>query len=121
MEIAFDVTEDDGYICGYYLVSHCRRTVFWLDPFDSQSICQGAKGATHLSHISASISQCLTANISDLIFIGHQLESEYWRHWETFPNRREVTPGMIREFRDILTHGFASEFFDFYSYVKVLY
>lgn len=106
-EIVFDVTENDGYVCGYYLVSHSQRTLFWLDSFETGRLCGGVQGVTKLSHISGFIQSATAIYVTNIIS-EHQLESEYWHHWETFPNERDVTPEIIREFRDILSHGFAS-------------
>lgn len=52
VEVVLDLTENDDYECGYYLVLHSQRTLFWLDSIDSKVLSRGVKGVTDLAHIS---------------------------------------------------------------------
>jgi len=38
-------------ICGYYLVEHSSRCLFWLEAFDAEEICNEIKAVMSLSHL----------------------------------------------------------------------
>lgn len=78
------VPQDSGPICGYYFVEHRFRCLFWLENFDAEDICGDIKAVVSLSHL------------------RYEIESQYWAHWELFPNTREVTPDIVEELRDIV-------------------
>ncbi|KAJ8696207.1 hypothetical protein PTI98_006093 [Pleurotus ostreatus] len=75
--------------CGYYLVDHQNRTVFWLDEFNAAYLpdWRDVPGVMADAHI------------------RHELEALYWRHCEFFPHTREVTQGLVDELRDMITHA----------------
>ncbi|KAG9221645.1 hypothetical protein CCMSSC00406_0005558 [Pleurotus cornucopiae] len=80
--------EDEGR-CGYYLVDHQNRSVFWLDAFETADLpdWNEVPGVTADAHI------------------RHELEAQYWLHCELFPHTREVTQDLVDELRDMLTHA----------------
>lgn len=45
------------------------------------------------------------------VIVEHHIEAEYWIHWDLFPHLRQVTPALITELRDNLTHGMVGEYF----------
>ncbi|KAJ8517952.1 hypothetical protein ONZ45_g4944 [Pleurotus djamor] len=91
VELVLDYEEEGEYegTCGYYLVDHQRRSVFWLDEFKTEHLpdWNEVPGVTSQAHI------------------RHELESQYWYHCELFPNTRELTQNMIDEIRDLITHA----------------
>jgi hypothetical protein len=38
-------------VCGYYLVEHSSRCLFWLEAFDAEEICNEIKAVVSLSHL----------------------------------------------------------------------
>jgi hypothetical protein len=48
LEIHAQVTE---MVCGYYLVEHSSRCLFWLEAFDVEEICNEIKAVVSLSHL----------------------------------------------------------------------
>ncbi|KAL4268693.1 WW domain-containing protein [Pleurotus pulmonarius] len=90
-ELVLDLREPDKNTerCGYYLVDHQDRTVFWLDEFNTADLpdWQDVPGVTANAHI------------------RHELEALYWRHCEFFPHTREVTQDLVDELRDMITHA----------------
>ncbi|KAJ7619660.1 hypothetical protein FB45DRAFT_931357 [Roridomyces roridus] len=72
--------------CGYYLVDHLSRTIFWMDEFELSKIstCQRVGGVLSESHIESI------------------LEHEYWRHCDVFPSALRLTSELIEELCDIL-------------------
>ncbi|KIM86765.1 hypothetical protein PILCRDRAFT_816011 [Piloderma croceum F 1598] len=74
-------------VCGYYLVEHSSRCLFWLEAFDAEEICNEIKAVVSLSHL------------------RYEIESQYWTHWELFPNNREITLDLVDELRDIALHA----------------
>ncbi|KAJ8473668.1 hypothetical protein ONZ45_g16209 [Pleurotus djamor] len=95
VELVLDYEEEGEYegTCGYYLVDHQRRSVFWLDEFKTEHLpdWNEVPGVTSQAHI------------------RHELESQYWYHCELFPNTRELTQNMIDEIRDLITHALGDE------------
>lgn len=115
-EIVLDITENDGFVCGYYLVSHTRRVIFWLDDFPTSYICSPVIPVLSLSHLSAFLRSYCSCKAEILLtwtwldrIVEHQIEAEYWAHWDLFPHIRQVTPSLIAELRDDLTHGIVGE------------
>ncbi|KAG2743077.1 hypothetical protein P692DRAFT_20838861 [Suillus brevipes Sb2] len=53
--------------CGYYLVDHVNKTIFWLQPMALARVTQDIKGATEEEHI------------------GYAIQTQYWRHCELYP------------------------------------
>jgi len=39
--------------------------------------------------------------------VGYEIESQYWIHWELFPNNRDVSPSLVVELRDMTLHAVA--------------
>ncbi|KAG9220617.1 hypothetical protein CCMSSC00406_0003716 [Pleurotus cornucopiae] len=89
-ELVLDLCEPgkDTERCGYYLVDHQNRTIFWLDEFKTTNLpdWRNVAGVTANAHIK------------------HELEALYWRHCEYFPHTREVTQGLVDELRDMITY-----------------
>ena len=44
-------TQGTEMICGYYLVEHSSRCLFWLEAFDAEEICHEIKAVVSLSHL----------------------------------------------------------------------
>ncbi|TFK44743.1 hypothetical protein BDQ12DRAFT_717895 [Crucibulum laeve] len=60
---------DDNYWCAYYFARHSTRSLFWLESYQlNQFVNELRGGEISPSHIK--------------LF----LESEYWTHWEAYPN-----------------------------------
>jgi hypothetical protein len=88
-ELVLDLQRgDDGEIlCGYYFVDHAARLLFWLEAFDISPLLSEVQGATMPSHI------------------RHELESQYWQHWELYPIGRTLTSHLVMELKEILVHA----------------
>jgi hypothetical protein len=53
IDLVLELTMDDNGepCCGYYLVNHSCRTLFWWDPFDIYYMLDDVQGATSKAHI----------------------------------------------------------------------
>lgn len=69
--------------CGYYLVCHCTRTLFWLENFKIDEYLEEVKGELHPSHIK--------------LF----LELQYWGHWDLYPDVNKANTEIL----DLLTNA----------------
>ncbi|KAK7033789.1 hypothetical protein R3P38DRAFT_3498579 [Favolaschia claudopus] len=91
VDIVLDpMTEDsDNIECGYYLVDHIERAIFWLDPFDMSSLDYWdlVPGIDSISHIK----------------IG--LEVQYWQHCDYFPLNVPFTQASVQELQDRIMFG----------------
>ncbi|KAJ7681135.1 hypothetical protein B0H17DRAFT_1076855 [Mycena rosella] len=91
IDIVLDLMEEspDNDECGYYLVDHSARVIFWLEEFDISTleIWSFVPGIESPSHAKL----CL--------------EVEYWSHCEYFPAAMPITPEMLDELRDIIIYG----------------
>ncbi|KAF9055038.1 hypothetical protein BDZ89DRAFT_3654 [Hymenopellis radicata] len=90
VDLVLDITRNDEgeNVCGYYLVYHKTRAVFWLDDFDvSGSLWPRENGVESMDHIK------------------HEIQSEYWLHCSFFPAALDLTWDIIQELRDILLHA----------------
>ncbi|EIM85377.1 uncharacterized protein STEHIDRAFT_158011 [Stereum hirsutum FP-91666 SS1] len=90
-ELVLDITPNGDanaeLVCGYYLVSHARRLVYWFDDMPTAYLCPAGMPVLGMGHL------------------RHQVEAEYWTHWDLFPHLRTVTGPLIAELRDQVTHG----------------
>ncbi|KAJ8693654.1 hypothetical protein PTI98_008633 [Pleurotus ostreatus] len=90
-ELVLDLEEagEDKGRCGYYLVDHENRSIFWLDEFEKADLpdWNEVPGVTADAHI------------------RHELEAQYWLHCEFFPHTRKITQDLVDELRDMLTHA----------------
>jgi len=89
VDLVLDLTSDENgeKMCGYYFADHQNRTLFWLEAFDASSLLEEVRGVTSLAHI------------------GHEIESQYWAHWELFPNVHELSHTLVSELREIIVHN----------------
>ncbi|KAF8915846.1 hypothetical protein CPB85DRAFT_1432556 [Mucidula mucida] len=90
VDLVLDVTSngEGENVCGYYLVYHKTRAVFWLDDFDaSGTLWSQENGVESMDHIQ------------------HEIQSEYWLHCSYFPAALNLTRDIIQELRDILLHA----------------
>ncbi|KIM71656.1 hypothetical protein PILCRDRAFT_93766 [Piloderma croceum F 1598] len=88
VELVLEIhTQGTEKICGYYFVEHSSRCLFWLEEFDAEKICDEIKVVVSMSHL------------------RYEIESQYWTHWELFPNNREITSDLVDELRDIALHA----------------
>ncbi|KAF4583408.1 hypothetical protein AB1N83_008525 [Pleurotus pulmonarius] len=91
IELVLDLEEtgEDKGRCGYYLVDHDHRSIFWLDEFKKADLpdCNEVPGVTANAHI------------------RHELAAQYWCHCELFPNTRTVKQETVDQLRDMLTHA----------------
>jgi hypothetical protein len=88
-ELVLDLqrSQDGNICCGYYLVDDDTRTLFWLDEFDASSLLTEVRGITSPSHMK------------------HEIESQYWLHWELYPSHHHLTPLLLTELKEILVHA----------------
>lgn len=80
-ELVLDLEETGEYKgrCGYYLVDHRNRSVFWLDEFEKAELpdWNEVPGVTANAHIRTSSSYyCLAC--CRIHLLGHELEAQYW-------------------------------------------
>ncbi|KAJ6548497.1 hypothetical protein B0H19DRAFT_1265326 [Mycena capillaripes] len=87
VDLVLDILKHDEahFECGYYLVDHAERVVFWLDPF----------------HMTKLRSWRLVPGINTATHVKLGLEMEYWRHWDLFPSAVSVSAFVIKELRDL--------------------
>ncbi|KAL4258997.1 hypothetical protein AB1N83_007696 [Pleurotus pulmonarius] len=90
-ELVLDLEETGEHKgrCGYYLVDHRNRSVFWLDEFEKADLpdWNEVPGVTTNAHI------------------RHELAAQYWFHCELFPHTRIINQELVDELRDMLTHA----------------
>ncbi|KDQ27611.1 hypothetical protein PLEOSDRAFT_158511 [Pleurotus ostreatus PC15] len=108
--------------CGYYLVDHQNRTVFWLDEFNAAYLpdwrdVPGVMADAHIRRPDPNIAW-LVANLvcqdtNSRLCTGERVRHFAYlqclllpvrRHCEYFPHTREVTQGLVDELRDIITY-----------------
>ncbi|KZT25705.1 hypothetical protein NEOLEDRAFT_1114043 [Neolentinus lepideus HHB14362 ss-1] len=72
--------------CGYYFADLTNRTLFWFDEYDTGLMLDEVQALSE-DHMK------------------YELESQYWRHCELFPNHRAFQEDLINELRCILLHA----------------
>ncbi|KAJ7735354.1 hypothetical protein B0H16DRAFT_133047 [Mycena metata] len=92
IDIVLDLRDEqsaEAIECGYYLVDHSKRSVFWMEDFKMSqiSLWKRIPGINSTSHI------------------GLVLENEYWQHCDLFPAASPLTPGLVSELRDTIVHS----------------
>jgi len=90
VNIVFDIQRnDEDLYCGYYIVDHCTRSVFWLDTFEAQwfPVWFEVEGVTSLAHIQ------------------HEIISQYWFHCSLYPHSLPLSLENVDELRDILLYN----------------
>ncbi|TFK49085.1 hypothetical protein OE88DRAFT_1663457 [Heliocybe sulcata] len=73
-------------ICGYYFVDRLKRTLFWFDDYDIE------KMMTEVQAVST-------------YHLAYELEAQFWKHCEMFPNHRPYEEDLVKELRGIVLHG----------------
>ncbi|KAJ7245230.1 hypothetical protein C8J57DRAFT_760959 [Mycena rebaudengoi] len=77
-----------SYRCGYYLVEHKERKVFWLEGFPLPPLSGGGiKG------------------IQKLWDIEHYMTAQYWTHCNHFPDPNHITERDLYDLKDRITHS----------------
>ncbi|KAJ7917476.1 hypothetical protein B0H13DRAFT_2269521, partial [Mycena leptocephala] len=93
IDIVLDLIEEraESIQCGYYLVDHSMRTIFWMDAFEMSGLSSWKRipGIISASHI-------------NLI-----LEHAYWHHCDLFPAAKLPTPAIVSELRDAIIYSAA--------------
>ncbi|KAF7350103.1 hypothetical protein MVEN_01312400 [Mycena venus] len=83
--------KDDQPTCGYYLVDHRQRIIFWYDAFEMERLsrCYQMYGVRSLQHTKI------------------ELTAQYWYHCSFFPSTLHVMPELVRELRDTVVYSLA--------------
>ncbi|KAJ6473240.1 hypothetical protein C8R45DRAFT_1012733 [Mycena sanguinolenta] len=91
IDIVLDLMTEslDNDECGYYLVDHSARIIFWLEAFNMSALdnwnqIPGISTPTHAK-------LCL--------------EIEYWVHCEYFPTAMPISPQVVGELHDAIMYG----------------
>ncbi|KAJ6615092.1 hypothetical protein B0H10DRAFT_1950218 [Mycena sp. CBHHK59/15] len=96
IDIVLDIIKEDreSLECGYYIVDHSARNVFWLDVFNMSdlTVWKTVPGIVSSSHV-------------NLTFIELGLEIEYWRHCDLFPSSTSLSPTVIQELCDTIVYS----------------
>ncbi|KAK7031482.1 hypothetical protein R3P38DRAFT_2923878 [Favolaschia claudopus] len=91
IDIVLDLLAErpDNTQCGYYLVDHSERTVFWAEEFEMNTleIWDFVPGIETASHVQMG------------------LEIQYWLHCEYFPISVSFSPDMLLELRDTIIYS----------------
>ncbi|KZP26954.1 hypothetical protein FIBSPDRAFT_1040444 [Athelia psychrophila] len=82
---------DDQTVVGYYFADHASRLLFWMEEFDAWKICREVAYVVSFSHLRL------------------EIESQYWMHYELYPNCRDYTTELRDEARGVLLHATASD------------
>ncbi|KZP26351.1 hypothetical protein FIBSPDRAFT_353346 [Athelia psychrophila] len=74
-------------VVGYYFADHASRLLFWMEEFDAWIICREITCVVSFSHLRL------------------EIESQYWTHYELYPNCRGYTTELRDEVRGLLLHA----------------
>jgi hypothetical protein len=84
-ELYLEFDEDD-LSCGYYIVDHSKRCIFWLEPVTTEDV--GMNPAFSLEHL------------------RYELEEAYWSHVEFYPSHTGIpTNGVVDSLLNTLAHA----------------
>jgi hypothetical protein len=88
-ELVLDLqrSKNGEFYCGYYFIDNSTRSLLWLEDFDASPLLLEVQGPIKPSHIK------------------HEIESQYWQHWELYPNSRDLTPRLVTELKEIIVHA----------------
>ncbi|KAG1816368.1 uncharacterized protein BJ212DRAFT_1354502 [Suillus subaureus] len=85
VELTLERVEVDGEKkWGYYFADHDRRVIFWLEPHKSKDLLDNVRGVKWKSHV------------------RYALESQYWMHVESFPNKRFLPEDVLVRLKEIV-------------------
>ncbi|KAF7362635.1 hypothetical protein MVEN_00612500 [Mycena venus] len=91
IDIVLDLKKEtpENEQCGYYLVDHSERVIFWVDVFEMNTLEKWdlVPGITEVSHVKMG------------------LEMQYWLHCEYFPAAVELSPDVLYELRDTIIYS----------------
>ncbi|KAF9219937.1 hypothetical protein BS17DRAFT_363136 [Gyrodon lividus] len=73
--------------CLYYFVDHRQQLLFWVHAYKLSNISANVKGVSRMSHMK------------------YAVETQYWRHFELYPNRRKLKAEHHAELKGILIHA----------------
>ncbi|KAF9064960.1 hypothetical protein BDP27DRAFT_1269800 [Rhodocollybia butyracea] len=81
--------DENKYTCGYYIVEHSTRSVFWLDTFKPDWFPAWFRipGVKSLGHIQ------------------HEIVSQYWYHCNLYPHSFSLTLEHVEKLHDILLYS----------------
>jgi len=87
-ELVLEITPDyaGNLECGYYFVHHQTRSLFWLEEFEVEDLACGITGLSSAAHLK------------------YQIEAQYWKHWEFFPNNYSLSQDLIDELNETLLY-----------------
>ncbi|KZP26953.1 hypothetical protein FIBSPDRAFT_948925 [Athelia psychrophila] len=92
VDLVLEITElGDRPVVRYYFADHVSRVLFWMEEFDAWRICCEVKCVVSLSHLRL------------------EIESQYWAHYELFPNCRDYTTELRDEVRGIMLHAISDQ------------
>ncbi|KAJ6564465.1 hypothetical protein B0H19DRAFT_78875 [Mycena capillaripes] len=96
IDIVLDLLDEQSETikCGYYLVDHSKRAIFWMDGFEMSQLSSWKR-----------VPGIFSAGIVSASHIGLILEHEYWQHCDLFPAAHLLTPGLVSELRDTIIHS----------------
>jgi len=84
-ELCLEFDEDD-LSCGYYIVDHSKRCVFWLEPVSTEDV--GMNPAFSMEHL------------------RYGLEEMYWSHVEFYPSHTGIPmDGVVDGLLNTLVHA----------------
>jgi len=107
-ELYLEFDEDD-LSCGYYIVDHSKRCIFWLEEVNTENIGMNPSFSTeHLREYPTPITTPLDRRSSDHPFpiLGYELEEMYWSHVEFYPSHTGIPMnGVIDNLLNTLVHA----------------
>jgi hypothetical protein len=109
-ELYLEFYEDD-LSCGYYIVDHSQRCVFWLEQVSTEDIEMSLSfSLEHLRQYFTLIAPSINCRPSHGLFLprisGYGLEDMYWSHVEFYPSHRGIpTDGVVDNLLNTLAHA----------------
>ncbi|KAJ7439702.1 hypothetical protein B0H11DRAFT_2354990 [Mycena galericulata] len=101
IDIVLDLIEDPSETikCGYYLVDHSTRSIFWMDVFDISQLSSWKRvpGMTSASHTSLILEHAY--------WLALHLWKSSRQHCDLFPSARLPSAAIVSELRDAIIHS----------------
>lgn len=101
--------DEDELSCGYYIVDHSKRCIFWLEPVSTEDV--GMNPAFSVEHIRKSTTSFTALEIvADPMTCppvsGYGLEEMYWSHVEFYPSHAGIPMnGVVDLLLNTLVHA----------------
>lgn len=105
-ELYLELNEQQGG-CGYYIVDHSRRTIFWPDPIESTEEL-GMSTSFSQEHLRECFASIIVPPKWSFTFLvpGYAFEDLYWMHVEYYPAHPNIpTESVVDGLINALTNG----------------